>query len=460
MKRVLPFLSLFIVTVIAMLFAHFSVPSVYQWELRTPHNGNWQDQVVVRFSRPMDRSSVEERWRVTPQIAGSLSWTEGTLFFTPEEPLPRGQDVTFTLEAGAKDVYGRALRAKQEHTVSFPPSSVVFISTDGQLTYGELYGNFTTLTERETITDVAVGNEPDVVWYLKQPSPEAATELWRVNVRTKLKTQRSLEVAAKLSNLSIGKDNEAYVLGQPLEPTEGVATPYRIDLGTGTTQTLVFGGVEANMVSLSLADDLSTLVASDVDSVQHLRSTVEDKVVSLTKLSLYRGSDRAARTLVFEDIVPDKNYASEIVVYDGAQKRLPLVDANGSMPDLSPGGSLVAYSFQGTSPLNQLEVLAGESLLASLTLPVYGLRVQALGSETPLWEKKEEGTSFELAKFSPDGRFIAVESFSAAQLRDLRSIREHGEPNKPIYGRIRFLNAKTGEFHATEFLGREVIWLP
>ncbi len=460
MKRVLlPLLFLILSSSVAMGLAHVSSPSVASWEVRPSGNGASQEQLIVRFNRPMNRGSVEERFTISPDLEGSISWTEGTLFFTPNEPFPRGKAVKFSLKEGAQDQYGRALSTSQDFELSLPSQRFVFLNTDGQLSSADLDGTVASLTKRRRIVDFAVENEV-TVWYLHQPDDATSTELWKLDLSTKTEQQLALSLSGRLTQLSVGRNSDAYLVATPLDPTQGVPTPYVIDLATGQTNKVALGGVENTLASLSLASDRSTLIASDVDAVQHLRSVADEKLVSLTKLTLYRGSDTAGRKLVFEDVVPDKNYASEVVVYDGVQRRIDLGAANGSMPTLSPNGARVAYSYQDMSPLNQLEVAAGQSLVDSLALPVYGLRVQSIDAPTPAWQKSEKGTSYELPKFSPDGRILAVETFSEAQLGDLRSLREFGEPNKPVYSRIRLIDATTGEFLEHDFLGRELQWLP
>jgi Tol biopolymer transport system component len=64
--------------------------------------------VRLSFSRPVDRLSVEERFRIAPQVDGRFFWDETTLVFRPARQLAPATDYTITLAAGLRDARGRA----------------------------------------------------------------------------------------------------------------------------------------------------------------------------------------------------------------------------------------------------------------------------------------------------------------------------------------------------------------
>lgn len=64
--------------------------------------------VDVGFSRPMDRSEVEDHFAVNPSAAGDLTWRGNTLVFAPSERLTAGMRYTVSL-AGARDLDGNPL---------------------------------------------------------------------------------------------------------------------------------------------------------------------------------------------------------------------------------------------------------------------------------------------------------------------------------------------------------------
>ncbi len=52
---------------------------------------------VLTFSRPMDRASVETNLRLTPPLAGKVSWAGRRMAYTLTEPIPYGQSFTLRL---------------------------------------------------------------------------------------------------------------------------------------------------------------------------------------------------------------------------------------------------------------------------------------------------------------------------------------------------------------------------
>lgn len=58
--------------------------------------------VEIRFSRPMDKLSVEARFQLEPEIAGRLEWEGNTLIFHPLQRWPRGRIVQVRLQMGAR----------------------------------------------------------------------------------------------------------------------------------------------------------------------------------------------------------------------------------------------------------------------------------------------------------------------------------------------------------------------
>jgi hypothetical protein len=54
------------------------------------------------FSRPMQPATVNTRLKIEPAIKGSFSWDENSLTFTPDQSWPGGQEISLSLEAGAR----------------------------------------------------------------------------------------------------------------------------------------------------------------------------------------------------------------------------------------------------------------------------------------------------------------------------------------------------------------------
>ena len=90
-----------------------TVPQVSQ---TTPANGSKgidpEAPIVIQFSEPMDRGSVEAAFNLSleggAEVAGTFSWSadDRTLTFTPTEPLGKGKAYHVTVGPGAEDLAG------------------------------------------------------------------------------------------------------------------------------------------------------------------------------------------------------------------------------------------------------------------------------------------------------------------------------------------------------------------
>jgi uncharacterized protein YkwD len=74
----------------------------------TPDKVSSSSAISIDFSVPMDRDDVEERFAISPQVDGSLTWRRGSIVFTPGERLHAGTRYTISV-IGAHDLNGNAL---------------------------------------------------------------------------------------------------------------------------------------------------------------------------------------------------------------------------------------------------------------------------------------------------------------------------------------------------------------
>jgi hypothetical protein len=71
------------------------------------HVGLTHTTVDVQFSKSVDRSSAEKRFRIAPDVAGSLTWDgDRTMIFTPQEKLPVNTAFNVSVEPGFRDPAG------------------------------------------------------------------------------------------------------------------------------------------------------------------------------------------------------------------------------------------------------------------------------------------------------------------------------------------------------------------
>lgn len=65
--------------------------------------------IRLEFSLPMDRASVESRFRIAPETSGRFEWQDSSLVFRPTGALAPNTAYTLTLDSGAASVRGTSL---------------------------------------------------------------------------------------------------------------------------------------------------------------------------------------------------------------------------------------------------------------------------------------------------------------------------------------------------------------
>jgi hypothetical protein len=67
--------------------------------------------VVITFSGPMDRASVERAFAIAPTVSGTFNWVDNRLTFTPDTNLSHSTTYTVTISTAAEDTAGTGLEA-------------------------------------------------------------------------------------------------------------------------------------------------------------------------------------------------------------------------------------------------------------------------------------------------------------------------------------------------------------
>lgn len=82
-------------------------------------NVNTTPAIVITFTEPMDRASVEQAFSITPDMNGAFTWSADsrTLTFTPDRTLDPSTTYVVFVDSGARDAAGNALSGA--YTFSF-----------------------------------------------------------------------------------------------------------------------------------------------------------------------------------------------------------------------------------------------------------------------------------------------------------------------------------------------------
>jgi hypothetical protein len=69
----------------------------------TGSNAAVSSEITITFTRPMNKSSVENAFSVSPDIKGDFTWVENKIFFRPDSDLAYNTNYTVTLGKSAED---------------------------------------------------------------------------------------------------------------------------------------------------------------------------------------------------------------------------------------------------------------------------------------------------------------------------------------------------------------------
>ena len=127
--------------------------------------------VTVTFNKPMDRTSTEAAFSITPGISGNITWTNGdkTLTFTPAPNLSPGVEYTVSIASSATDTGGHKLDSNQNGTGGEPEDTYTFTFTTEDNTLIELY-QFNAVPQSKQIT---------ITWITLSEIDNAGFNLWR-----------------------------------------------------------------------------------------------------------------------------------------------------------------------------------------------------------------------------------------------------------------------------------------
>lgn len=74
-------------------------------------------QIAITFNQPVDHSSAQSKFSISPSVKGSFSWSDNTMYYRFSSNLNYGTRYTFSIASGVKSLYGSD--SSQKYTYSF-----------------------------------------------------------------------------------------------------------------------------------------------------------------------------------------------------------------------------------------------------------------------------------------------------------------------------------------------------
>lgn len=105
--------------------------------------------IHVVFNRPMDRVSVESRFKLEPSQSGQFRWDEDgkELSFIPDDPWPQGEEIVFSLSAGSRTNFFLPILRSYRWSFTVGAPRIAYLWPAGEP--AELYAR--SIVDRETI---------------------------------------------------------------------------------------------------------------------------------------------------------------------------------------------------------------------------------------------------------------------------------------------------------------------
>jgi len=111
----------------------------FSWENQTISSDD--RALILTFSRPMNRDSVETNFQIQPELPGKFSWSGKRMAYTLDQPAPYGTQYQLTIN-GAKDRLGNDMNSFQE-TFRTRDRAFVYLGVQGQEQGRLILYNFT-----------------------------------------------------------------------------------------------------------------------------------------------------------------------------------------------------------------------------------------------------------------------------------------------------------------------------
>jgi Tol biopolymer transport system component len=114
-------------------------------------------RIRITFNRPMDRISVESRFKLEPTQSGHFSWdSEGKeISFIPDDPWPQGETIVYSLSSGSRTNFFLPVLGTKQWSFKVGSPRIAYLWPAGEP--AELFAR--SLVDRETIqlTETSMG---------------------------------------------------------------------------------------------------------------------------------------------------------------------------------------------------------------------------------------------------------------------------------------------------------------
>lgn len=406
-------ITLLIVFGSSLLISSYSTPSVVGLEVTngTIENAHISDQQMkITFSRPMDKQSVEAAFLTDPTIAGNISWSQNTLFFTPQKPL--NYDTTYDISVGdtAQDTYGKRITERYISSLTTEQGKFVFVGEEGQLYMSDLKENVRQITDDINLIQFFVSREAQQIVLLHYDQTTTLPRFSLLDLITK-KTRPILnDFNGQIYFASYDETSNTLVFNFDDNTTAG----YRKFIYTYNITRDELTKIDSNNLitfAFWLLPNSSTLLIQDLEARYFLYDMETTETQLIGTFIEYIASDSTQGTLYFRQ----SHETSQIVAVGVENREITRDDIVAALPTVNPENTLLAYAYK-PKPNQLIEAEAN-----------FGLHILSVDSKEVISDIAAQDESLEYPTFSPNSQYLALTT----------TMRIQGEPSGFIIPSLR-----------------------
>ena len=321
--------------------------------------------IGIQFSQPMDQTSVEAHFSLSPTVSGHFDWEEDTLWFFPDTMLDPDQEYQLSLSAGAKSANNRTLLESQQWTLSIRSPDILYLVPGDH--GGELWLWDTTLQTTQPLTntgsriiDYSPNHTGEWIAYSVE-NEEGGSDLWLVNRKG---TEHKLLLSCRpdyCSQPDWSPDGKwiAYTR-QAYDPDKGLLQASRVwTVNVDSSETTPLYENEDSLGQMpSFSPDGTKLASYDtvLDGIRILNLETSEETIVQTSLEEMGDWSADGKSLLFINLLPSA-LEPEVMIYIADLENESIMQALGgdaeatsfSQPRWTPDGTWIAVSLR---PIN------------------------------------------------------------------------------------------------------------
>lgn len=403
-------------------------------------------QLKVTFSRPMNKETVENGFSMLPNVNGTFSWSQNTLFYTPTEPLAYDTTYSLSTNVAVKDKYRRSIKDNNAMSIKTKQANYLFIGEGSQLFLGDISGSTTQLTQDLDLIDYYLDRSTFTIILQHYDNVTTFPRFSLLDIQTK-KLQPILDQFVGKIYFSTFDENTSTLYFNFNDKTKIDFRNYIYTYNLLTQEIRTININDAFIFAFWPLPDQQSLLIQDLESRFFLYNM---DTFEFDLLGTY---------LEYIDVKPDGSRIhfrksepmSRVIEVSSENKALTEKEIDAVLPTINAQGDLLAYSYK-PYPVDNIQ-----------DIPNFRLRIISLKDNTILTDLEDTDSSFEYPVFSPNSQYVALTNQTRIQGEPsgyiLPSLRQNVSSVDSAVKKIRFYDVHNKKLLDVQVDGKMVTWL-